>query len=285
MEKTRISLCMGDYAKTPYCVKDLTMEVSCLEELCYLIYENAYLLDMTFMDLNLADWLENECGLKELAGNLRSYIRMHSSLSNFATAILEYSGVYEDSKIKHVDKILKDGSGLSGLEKRKKQVDFMLTKGETSAAIKQYDMLLIRWEEENQTRNEGSDRLRASILHNRGSAYAFLYKYKDAAASFWAAYEAEPDPVHFKAYLSATKLYMSDTEYLNFISGLGERYEHSLWLERHLMELYGEYENEPDKLFLNELKELKTSDKQAFYAKLDKIADDLKKLYRESTVE
>ena len=63
----RISICVGDYAKTPYCIPGLEINVRSMEELCYCMRENAYMLDLSLLDDGLVRWIEQECGLKELA--------------------------------------------------------------------------------------------------------------------------------------------------------------------------------------------------------------------------
>ena len=85
----RISICVGDYAKTPYCIPGLEINVRSMEELCYCMRENAYMLDLSLLDDGLVRWIEQECGLKELAGALHPLIHRKGSLSSFAVMILE----------------------------------------------------------------------------------------------------------------------------------------------------------------------------------------------------
>ena len=53
----RVSVCVGDYATTPYCVAGLEIEVYSMEELCYCIKENAFLLDFSLLNDGLVDWM------------------------------------------------------------------------------------------------------------------------------------------------------------------------------------------------------------------------------------
>ena len=63
----RVSVCVGDYAKKPYCVPGLEVNVFCLEELCCCLKENAFLLDLSLLNDNLLEWIGKECGLAEFA--------------------------------------------------------------------------------------------------------------------------------------------------------------------------------------------------------------------------
>ena len=46
----RVSVCVGEYAKTPYCVPELGINVFSMEELCYCMKENVFLLDFSIIN-------------------------------------------------------------------------------------------------------------------------------------------------------------------------------------------------------------------------------------------
>ena len=54
-------------------------------------------------------------------------------------------GIYGEEELQAVAQVLKQGSGLSNLEKRKSQIDYMVEKRKYAAAIRGYDMLLETW--------------------------------------------------------------------------------------------------------------------------------------------
>ena len=56
----RISVCVGNYAKVPYRIPELEVNVFSVEELCYCIKENAFLLDLSLLDDGLLNWIERE---------------------------------------------------------------------------------------------------------------------------------------------------------------------------------------------------------------------------------
>ena len=43
----KASLCVGEYCETAYNIEELEIRVYCMEELCYCLKENAFLLDMS----------------------------------------------------------------------------------------------------------------------------------------------------------------------------------------------------------------------------------------------
>ena len=53
----KASLCVGEYCETAYNIEELEIRVYCMEELCYCLKENAFLLDMSIMNDKLVDWI------------------------------------------------------------------------------------------------------------------------------------------------------------------------------------------------------------------------------------
>ena len=77
----RASLCVGEYCENAYTVEELGIRVCCMEELCYCLKENAFLLDLSIMNDKLADWIGEECKVRELAKQLYPMIHKQGSLS------------------------------------------------------------------------------------------------------------------------------------------------------------------------------------------------------------
>ena len=168
----KASLCVGEYCETAYNIEELEIRVYCMEELCYCLKENAFLLDMSIMNDKLVDWIGEECRVRELAKQLYPMVHKQGSLSAFVLTILQYVGIYGEEELQAVAQVLKQGSGLSNLEKRKSQIDYMVEKRKYAAAIRGYDMLLETWSDlEREGRELPAGKVRAAILHNKGVAY------------------------------------------------------------------------------------------------------------------
>ena len=69
---SRVHLCLGRTASAPYSFDKARVRVYSVEELCYFLKENAYLLDETIFTRGLSDWLYKECGLR--ACDIGSYM-------------------------------------------------------------------------------------------------------------------------------------------------------------------------------------------------------------------
>ena len=282
----RITVCVGDYATTPYRIPGLEIEVFSMEELCYCMRENAFLLDFSLLNDGLVDWIERQCGLKELAVKLYHLVHKSSSLSSFAVTILEYTGLYDESVIREIEQVLKKGEGLSTVEKRKSQVDYLVQKKRYVSAVRGYDQLLKNWGEfENEQGQLPATTTRAAILHNKGIAYAGLMLYTQAAECFLEAYEAGGAEDDYMSFLTAKRLELSESDYVTFAAEQTKNYQYTLELEKKLERLMQEWEQQPEYLRLYNRRELRGVDWQKYYEENENVTQALKNGYRRNTGE
>ena len=69
-------LCHHKHAVHPYDITRIHRKVYTIEELCYYLCNNLYLIDYTIMNEQLCRWLEEELEMKELASRLRDELRL-----------------------------------------------------------------------------------------------------------------------------------------------------------------------------------------------------------------
>ena len=55
-----VILCIGKLSENPYYIVGLGMNVYSIEELCYYLTRDAYIIDNDIMDESLCDYIENE---------------------------------------------------------------------------------------------------------------------------------------------------------------------------------------------------------------------------------
>lgn len=277
----RVSVCVGDYATTPYCIPGLELNVYSMEELCYCIKENAFLLDFSLMNDGLIDWIERQCGLKNLARELYPLAHKNGSLSAFAMKILAYTGLYDESVIREIGQVLKKGAGLSSLEKRKSQIDHLVRQKKFLSALRGYDQLLESWGELEQDREQPpAASTRASILHNKGVALAGLMRYGQAADCFQAAYQISGEEDDYMEYLAARRMELPESDYVAFAAENAGNYQCVLQLEKKLEQLIQEWESQPEYLRLYNRRELRGTDRQRYQEESSSLVQTLKDSYR-----
>ncbi len=278
----RVSICVGNYSEIPYYVKGLDAPVYCIEELCFCLKENAFLLDTSVMDGKLVQWIERECGLRELASELDKMVRKQGSLSSFVTLIQEYVGLYDEEQIEELNQLLKKGAGLSNLEKRKSQVDYLVRKRKYTLALEGYEELLGQLKAADAGGAE-PPAVRSAILHNMGVAYVGLMLYEQAAAVFEGAYAESGSPLDLKALLAVKRLQLKQEDYVAYVAGHPDYFEASLALEKEVDGLLEEWQYQGDYMRLKErLRYRDEGDLQRYYDENDRMTQALKDSYRHS---
>lgn len=268
---SKVLLCMGKYATKPYFVERVYINVYSIEELCYCLVQNIYLIDEEIMNSKLIDWIDKECELQELSAELTKICKKKEEVSIFITAILTFVGYHTKEEINQTESNLKNNVSLSAYEKRKARADYFAESGKYILALKNYDILLEELPETEMA-------LKAKVYHNCGVIYAWLFEYDNAKESFLEAFECDRSQDSYIQYLAANRMQMEEAEYVNFVAGQNKNYELALEVEKMI-------EN-ADKQFVSVLKEYKEeNDSNSPYEEMERITDELKEKYREFVVE
>ena len=271
----RILLQTGEYTTIPYSFDNLGIRVYSIEELCYVLRENAFLLDREILDKRLVKWIGEDLKLPELAAMLEPLLYNKTSVGAFVRVLLSYVGLYDENEVARIEELFYQGMGLNAYEKLKTRIDYMVESHKYTPAVMEYDALLARLP-------EGEKVLRAKILHNKGTALCGLFLFEEAAIHFEEAYGLDEDRDTFISYLAAKRLAMKEGDYISFIAGLSDRYEDTLELERRMEALQAQWEQSEEKLFLDRRGMLKEEGDVAYYTETDRMVQELKNRYREN---
>lgn len=267
-------LCIGRDAAKPYTFEDRGIKIYTIEELCYVLKEDAYILDGSIVNKKLAAWIENECGLPELSGMLYPLISQKGSLSAFVGTILEYVHLYDSEMLLEIDILLKKSANLNVYEKYKTRVDLMVERGKYAYALVEYDELLGRLP-------EAEVRLRGLVHHNKAVALTGLFLFELAADNFQTAYELLQEKEILMEYLAARRMYLSDVEYIALAAEYTDSYELSLELEKRVEALREQWEEQLESKRLRQMQEWRTEgDTMKYYEEAERITHGLKAAYR-----
>lgn len=271
----RILLSTGRYAGTPYHMKSIGIHIYSVEELCYLLSTNPFLIDTDIMDKELVQWLDEECGLTELCHQLLTLFRRGSQPSIFANTILDYVNSIPKEDRKKMEEVLQSSAGLNDFERHKKQGDYLIKNGRYKLALTEYERLLSELPEEEKE-------ISSLVYHNMGVAYSRLFQFESAAKYFGRAYERSGREESGIAYLTALRRQMSEGDYITFIGNNGQYYELSLKVEKLLKAAGEQFEATRESRMLTALSIYKEEGNTvSYYEEIDKIISDLKKQYRE----
>ena len=220
-------LCLGRYAQIPYRFEKTKTRVFCLEELCFYLRENAALVDASCFTRQLADWLEDQCGLPELAARLRALLKGKEKPEAIAPQILEYAGCFSEKEIRDTGRLIRLGADGALPEKQKARADYFLENRRYAMAIQEYSRIL----REEEARIPSFD---GKLYHALGTAQAGLFFFDRAADSFEKAYRLSGEEESLLCFLAAKRMGLSEQEYLAFLTEHGEYYETSLKLEERM---------------------------------------------------
>lgn len=270
----RVILCLGNTAKTPYVLKNLGLSVYTVEELCYCIKEDAFLMDEGIVCRELIDWLRDECGLTELADSLYVFLRLKSSVSAFLATILEYTGYYPAAEIKRIEQFLKAAEGQDEYEKRKRVADYLAGTGKYQLAVEKYSELLLLLPKE-------YTEFRARVLHNIGYVNCQLFMFDRAAELFGEAYRLSGARESLQQYLAAKRLLLTENEYIDFVARHTEEYyDVSMELEQQVEDLAEQWKTCRQAKELADICMDGAEQPEQYQSVLENVAEQMKEKYR-----
>lgn len=207
-------LCHHKRAKHPYEIGRVHLRIYTIEELCYYVCNNLYLIDHTIMNRQLCKWISEELELKDLAEELGDELSRNCTEELFVLTLLRGSYIYAQSEINKVQLILESLHDQREVEKKKFKADSLLESGEYSSAVLVYQAII----------NDPWDDSVAKDFYGRvygclGTAYGRLFLYKEAADAYKEAYDLCEDPDMLKAYLYCCYRAYGGLEYTKMLSG------------------------------------------------------------------
>jgi len=271
----RVLLCVGKKTENPYFFDKTRQNIYSIEELCYVLGENAYILDEEIEDKDLVKWIDEECGLSELSRELAGLISKNASVSAFVGTIFDFTGYHSKEKSEQIEAILKNGKNLSLYERKKTKADYLVQRGKYVLAIREYDSLIKELDRKDMA-------LLAKIHHNKGVAQANLFAYEYASEEFYKAYEINSLEEDYMSYLAAKRLSMKEEDYIRFITDKTEGYAASLLLEKKINKIRERWQGTQGWEYMDVLLQYKENgNKNLYYREVEKLIKELKAEYRE----
>lgn len=207
-------LCHKKRAKQPYEITRVHIRIYTIEELCYYICNNLYLIDYTIMNRQLCDWIDTELGLGDLADTLRDELSKNCTEEQFVLTILRESTIYAPSEINKVQATLEHLQNQKDVEKAKYKADSLLESKEYASAVLVYLSIVgDPWDDSVDKSFYGH------VYGCLGTAYGRLFLYEEAAEAYREAYRLCEETDILKAYLYCCMRAMPEEEYVKMLSG------------------------------------------------------------------
>ena len=206
----RCILTTGRIAEKPYRIRVIDRNVYTVEELCYSIAQCASFLDEDFMDHELLVWLEESCGLAELASQLRSLLRGRCAVEDFASVLLLYVGYQSTAEIERIRASISSGKGMEPFHRRLSEAKVAASRGHITQAIELMDGIEAELPELERE-------MRGRIWAEKGLLYAQGFRYAEAADCYGKAWRLSGSRQNCVRYLAALRFSIPEEEYKTFI--------------------------------------------------------------------
>lgn len=214
----RLILCYSKKAEKPYYIKNMNINLYTIEELCYYLYYNIYLIDENVINDELIRWIEEELDLTDLSEILNVN---RGNIKNLTMSIFNYTGYISDDDMEETGKLLTRIDGQSDVEKKMDRAKHLLNSKKYVESILEYQSLI----------DIDDEYQKVNILNNMGVAYANLFLFRDAAKCFKEAYEIGEDKEIYNQFLYALA-FSSKEEVSDLAMNVSEDYEHLLDAKR-----------------------------------------------------
>lgn len=239
----RVYLCLGKNAEVPYYFERARAHVWNIEELCYFVRENAWLLEPALLGKELTDWVAKQCGLPDLSRMLLAASQEEKPVMGFVKVLFQYTGYCSMQEADQVEKILKLNESANILERAKARGDYFLESKKFVLALHEYDELLRQL--------KGMDpAFLGKVYHNSGVAQAQLFLFDRAAASFEQAWKLTKSEASARQFLAAKRLELGEQEYVAFLAEHPDLYNASLGLEEQVQRCNEKWKQDEDAVFI-----------------------------------
>lgn len=193
--------CSSRLAKRPYYFHLTDTRVYSIEEVCYYMNKNIYIMQGEVFDPGFVTWLREELGMEETAEKMENMLRKHADLKDIVVTLCCSCDYYDEAEINQMIRIMEETDHLLDRAKLKIQADNELQCEHFERAVEIYQAAL-----------RSDDMLQAApaeygpIYHNIGVAFGRLGEYNKAAESFLHAYEKNQQEESLQSYLFALHL-------------------------------------------------------------------------------
>ena len=208
-----IILCHEKKAQNAYEISHVHKRIYTIEELCYYISHNFYLIDKTIVNKQLCEWIQEELGMIELANELKQLLLEKIQVQKFVLTILENVKLYSANEMLRIQDEMNRIKDQKEVERQKCKADNLLENGEIEEAILVYRHIL-----DGERDMTVSEIFYGKVYACIGAAYGRSFLYMDAMKMYDKAFQICNDPALVKCYLYAARSCLQEQEYQLILS-------------------------------------------------------------------
>lgn len=191
-----VILC-GKRTTNPYYIEEASINIYSIEELCYYLYNNTYMIGIDFFTEELTKFICDELELPVLGQRLKQKVATKMDVVSIVMDIITSTTYYTHDEIKIIEENIKKFGSMSRAERQKVRADMLIERKRYVSALEAYKELLNK-------RNEIYDGdFVASIWNNMGVVYARQFMFNDALKCFKIACDIDRKEEYLKNMISS----------------------------------------------------------------------------------
>lgn len=257
-----------------YYIHQVDATVYSIEELAYICMYKGYALDSDFACKKLVQWIDEQCGCEDLAYRLNAVLKEKGGEEAFVQTILRFVGYVSEGEISRIIKDISEGLGLSGYERRKQDADLLYRQKRYVQAAAAYEELL-------EIMPEGEIGMRAACYYNLAAARAQLFLYEQVLDALEISYRLEPAEDTLSAWLTVSRIYYPEKQYLEMISDREDLFQLSLKVEERMKEIEAMVIRTEEGQELEKLREwMQYGGEDGYYVASGRVIKELCEVYR-----
>ncbi len=222
-------LCHSPISAEPYDMKEISLHIYSVEELCYVMLHHPFLLEEKMFDEALAVWLEKEVGELEIAKALKGAIEEKLGIERRVECILKRAGYLSAVEKRQILEQIHLGHHKSAFERRKMRADNYVQTQKYMSAFQEYCKMLQMEEECRQ-----NPVMCGNVWHNQGLLFARFFLFKEAKECFETAYKFNINQESLYAAMAAS-YFLGDKEEIGILAkkhGVEEKDFWNYWKEK-----------------------------------------------------
>ena len=272
--------CSSPLALTPYHFRLTDTNVYSMEEVCYYIWHNIYMIQEEVFDREFVMWIEKELHMEETSHKLACLIQDHKNLKDIVVTICCSCDYYDEEEINALIRLMDEIEQMPAYARKEH-------KGDTYLACHSYEKALEEYEKvfESDEVLHAEKEAYGSIFHNMGVAYSNLAEFRKAAEYFLKAYEQNKKDASLSQGLFALRLSKDVEGYKKALVDFDVSPEKQLQWEKEYTQVISQSSQCREALKIEKLRNvMKSGNVAEYYDKVHKYVLDWKNEYRKQIV-
>lgn len=272
--------CSSPLALTPYHFRLTDTNVYSMEEVCYYIWHNIYMIQEEVFDREFVMWIEKELHMEETSHKLACLIQDHKNLKDIVVTICCSCDYYDEEEINALIRLMDEIEQMPAYARKKH-------KGDTYLACHSYEKALEEYEKvfESDEILHAEKEAYGSIFHNMGVAYSNLAEFRKAAEYFLKAYEQNKKDASLSQGLFALRLSKDVERYKKALVDFDVSPEKQFQWEKEYTQVTSQSSQCREALKIEKLRNvMKSGNVAEYYDKVHKYVLDWKNEYRKQIV-